>query len=123
MAVEQTGRRAVPGPGGAGGGDGRRSRPLAEVLRGDEAYIRYARKYSYSDRCRYYWPVPKVQEALARLLSNLSERPTPSPLLSQYLPVQYVAIREGRLTSRPVDLVHDKIMEVTACYAAACGEE
>lgn len=88
---------------------------------GEEADLRVARKYSYSDRSRYYWPRPEVQRELDRLLANLSARPAPMPLLSQYLPVQYAAVREGRLSPRPVDLIHDKVMEVTACYAYACG--
>ena len=64
---------------------------------GDEAYLSYARSYSYSDRCRYYWPQPEVDAALHNLLANLSDHPPPLPLLSQYLPVQYEAIRQGCL--------------------------
>lgn len=88
---------------------------------GDEAYLSYARKYSYSDRCRYYWPQPEVDAALNRLRMNLSHDPPPLPLLSQYLPVQYEAIRQGHLANNPESLIRHKIMEVTACYAHACG--
>ncbi len=88
---------------------------------GDESYLRYAGKYSYSDRCRYYWPQPDVQQALSRLLSNLCQNPVPLTLLSQCLPVQYRAVREGRISNTPVDLIHNKIMEVIECYAYACG--
>jgi len=88
---------------------------------GDEAYLSYARKYSYSDRCRYYWPQPQVDAALNRLRANLKMDPTPLPLLSQYLPVQYEAIREGCLTNDPDSIIHHKIMEVMKCYAEACG--
>jgi D-tagatose-1,6-bisphosphate aldolase subunit GatZ/KbaZ len=88
---------------------------------GDEAYLSYARKYSYSDRCRYYWPQPEVDVALNKLRINLSHHPPPLPLLSQYLPVQYEAIRQGHLANNPESLIRHKIMEVTACYAHACG--
>jgi len=94
-----------------------------KYYRGNETDRRHARKYSYSDRSRYYWPRPELQTALQRLLANLAEHPPPLTLISQYLPVQYTAVREGRISRQPVDLIHDKIMEVTASYAAACNAE
>ena len=87
---------------------------------GDEAYLSYARKYSYSDRCRYYWPQPEVDAALSKLKANLSHNPPPLPLLSLYLPVQYEAIRQGHVGSTPEILIRHKITEVTSCYAHAC---
>ncbi|MEW5975317.1 MAG: D-tagatose-bisphosphate aldolase, class II, non-catalytic subunit [Acidobacteriota bacterium] len=87
---------------------------------GDEIYLAYARKYSYSDRIRYYWPQPEVQEALARLLTNLSVRAIPLPLLSQYLPQQYTRVREGRLKNSARTLIQDKIQDVLSWYAEAC---
>ncbi|MEX0631278.1 class II D-tagatose-bisphosphate aldolase, non-catalytic subunit [Serratia ureilytica] len=47
--------------------------------------------YSLSDRVRYYWPQPQVQQAVDGLLDNLRRRPAPLALLSQYL-----RIRRGR---------------------------
>lgn len=88
---------------------------------GDDAYLRYARKYSYSDRSRYYWPKPKVQEALSRLLRNLSDYPPPLTLLSQFLPKQYEAVRRGSLRPEPNALIQDQIREVLRIYSAACG--
>ena len=88
---------------------------------GDEDYLRFARDFSYSDRCRYYWPRPEIQEAIQRLLRNLSQHPTPNSLLSQFLPVQYQAVRNGELQNHPVDLVHHKVREVMKIYASACG--
>jgi D-tagatose-1,6-bisphosphate aldolase subunit GatZ/KbaZ len=92
-----------------------------EYYHGDEAYLRYARKYSYSDRCRYYWPQPEVQDALGKLLNNLSRHPIPLTLLSQYLPAQYGAVRQGRITDTPLEIIHDKVREVLGIYANACG--
>lgn len=89
--------------------------------RGDEAYLRYARMYSYSDRARYYWPHPEVQAALSRLLANLSQTSIPLPLLSQHLPAQCAAVREGRILNDPLRLIRDKISEVLDVYALACG--
>jgi D-tagatose-1,6-bisphosphate aldolase subunit GatZ/KbaZ len=45
----------------------------------------YARRYSRSDRSRYYWPVPAVHAAVERLRHNLSEAGLPDELVSQYL--------------------------------------
>jgi D-tagatose-1,6-bisphosphate aldolase subunit GatZ/KbaZ len=92
-----------------------------KYYRGSEADLRLARMYSFSDRCRYYWPHAGVQEALRRLLSNLSAQPIPLTLLSQFMPEQYSAVREGKLSAQPLDLVRDKIARVLARYAAACG--
>ena len=86
---------------------------------GDEVAISFARKYSYSDRIRYYWPDSNVTAALSRMIKNLTENPVPLTLLSQYLPVQYDAVREGRISNSPLELIYDKIMEVTRIYSYA----
>jgi D-tagatose-1,6-bisphosphate aldolase subunit GatZ/KbaZ len=88
---------------------------------GDEATLQFARKYSYSDRSRYYWPQPEVQDALRRLLTNLTASPAPVSLLSQHLPNQSEAVREGKIANQPRNLIHSKIMEVIDRYAYACG--
>jgi D-tagatose-1,6-bisphosphate aldolase subunit GatZ/KbaZ len=89
---------------------------------GDDAYLRFARKFSYSDRARYYWPQPKLHAAVNRLVDNLTANPVPLTLLSQYLPRQYDAVRAGQLRNHPRSLIHSKIMEVTGYYAAACRQ-
>lgn len=86
---------------------------------GDEADLSFAQKYSFSDRVRYYWPEPEVQDALGKLFENLSENPVPITLLSQYMPVQYQALREGRLSNMPEDLIRNKIAEVLKNYSYA----
>ena len=88
---------------------------------GSDREKRYARKYSYSDRSRYYWPNRRLQEAVERLVFNLTEHQIPLTLLSQFLPNQYSAIREGQIEANPADLLHHRIMEVTGDYAYACG--
>lgn len=88
---------------------------------GDESEQRLARRYSYSDRSRYYWPQPVLVAALNRLLANLTAHPPPLSLLSQYLPKQADRVRSGVLSTRPVELIRNKIMEVLDVYAAACG--
>lgn len=88
---------------------------------GDEAALRFARKYSLSDRCRYYWPQPAVAAALQTLIANLHAHPAPFSLLSQYLPTQANALREGQIENDPTPLFRHKIGEVLDHYAYACG--
>lgn len=88
---------------------------------GSEADVRLARRYSLSDRARYYWPTPPLRAALDRLLANLDAHPPPLPLLSQFLPVQYERVRAGALPNTPRALIADKIEGVLENYAAAGG--
>ena len=87
---------------------------------GDEDEQRLARRYSYSDRVRYYWPHPEISAAQQRLLDNLRARPIPLPLLSAYLPDQYTRVRAGELGTDPAALAIDRVRDVLRGYAAAC---
>jgi D-tagatose-1,6-bisphosphate aldolase subunit GatZ/KbaZ len=89
--------------------------------RGDEDELRFARDFSFSDRSRYYWPDAEVRGAVDRLFGNLSAHPIPLTLLSQYLPNQYLAVREGTLPNEPQALARAGISRVTDVYARACG--
>ena len=86
---------------------------------GDEAELHFARKYSFSDRIRYYWPNPEIEQALKKLINNLKENPLPLSLLSQYLPNQYWAVRNGAIQNDPEDLIHHKIREILKDYTYA----
>ena len=88
---------------------------------GDEDDLRFARDFSFSDRSRYYWPQAEVRAAVVRLVANLSVHPIPLTLLSQYLPVQYRAIREGTLPRDPRALIGAGVSAVIDDYARACG--
>jgi len=89
--------------------------------RGNEDEMRFARIYSYSDRCRYYWVDATVQQELAQLRANLEASPPPLTLVSQYLPMQFEAIRSGRLRANSEDMIQEHIRAVLRVYAAACG--
>ena len=81
---------------------------------------RLARRYSYSDRLRYYWPDQEVHSAQDRLLTNLAAVELPLPLISAHLPGQYARIRRGELAAQPHDLVIDHVRDVLRAYASAC---
>jgi D-tagatose-1,6-bisphosphate aldolase subunit GatZ/KbaZ len=87
---------------------------------GDPAAQRVARRYSYSDRVRYYWPDPEVEAAVETLLGNLARTGIPETLLSQHLPEQYARVRAGELAADPRGLVVDKVRDALRPYAAAC---
>lgn len=81
---------------------------------------RLARRFSYSDRVRYYWPDEAIKASRERLLANLGAREIPLPLLSQYLPAQYERVRSGRLDATPEALLIDRVRDAIRPYAAAC---
>ncbi|WP_440999915.1 D-tagatose-bisphosphate aldolase, class II, non-catalytic subunit [Fodinibius sp. SL11] len=89
---------------------------------GDNDKLKYLRKYSYSDRSRYYWPNTSVKKALEKLFKNLEDQNIPLPLLSQYLPSQYEAIKKGDLSNDPNDIVLHKIQKVIGIYAHATNQ-
>jgi len=77
-------------------------------------------QFSLSDRIRYYWTAPVVERACAQLLEGLAVRGIPLTLISQYMPAQYAAIREGLLKNDPRELVLDGVEQVLRHYDRAC---
>lgn len=80
----------------------------------EEQYLK--RKYSFSDRCRYYLAQYEVQEAIEKLFNNLDEVHIPLGLLHQYFPQQYIKIRDGRLALKARELAKDKVVECIEDY-------
>lgn len=80
----------------------------------------FYRHYSYSDRIRYYWANARVNRAVDKLFDNLCEVEIPLPLVSQFMPEQYQAVRNGEITLTGQELVAHKIMQVTSVYSNAC---
>ncbi len=87
--------------------------------RGSQHKLRLARRYSLSDRIRYYWQEPRVNTAVQTLIANLEEVSVPLSLLSQYMPNQYAKVRRGALRNDPRSLIKDRISEVYEKYQAA----
>jgi len=88
---------------------------------GDEEKIRRELIYSYSDRCRYYWNELTVQKEVAQLFGNLAARPIPLNLLSQFLPFEFEAVREGALEATWETIVRHHIQRVLRVYSRACA--
>jgi D-tagatose-1,6-bisphosphate aldolase subunit GatZ/KbaZ len=89
---------------------------------GDENEKFFKRKYSLSDRSRYYWPDPEVDNARMKLIRNLTKTKIPLSLLSQFMPNQFYQVCDGKITVSPLDLVHSHIRTVAGVYARACGQ-
>lgn len=102
---------------------------LTSVMKADPKYwekyysgsadeVDYKIAFSYSDRARYYLGHKDVVVSLNRLLDNLSPA-VPDGLISQYLPIQYQAVREGKLGKHPADLAVGRVSNVLDLYFAA----
>ncbi len=88
---------------------------------GDAEAQRVKRRFSYSDRWRYYLPAPPVRSALDRLFANLGAVRIPASVVSQVLPRQYTRIREGLLEADPRALVVDRVGDCVDDYLRATG--
>jgi D-tagatose-1,6-bisphosphate aldolase subunit GatZ/KbaZ len=82
---------------------------------------RLKRKFSYSDRSRYYFPNPEVVKAFDTLIANLSARDIPITLLSQYMPVQAKQVRLGLIDKTPHALIISRITDLIEEYLCAIG--
>ena len=87
-----------------------------KYYKGTDDEIKIARKYSFSDRCRYYFSRPNVVNAIEKLFENLEEVKIPLSMIHQYLPIQYIKIRDGRLENNPRALVKDNIVLLVEDY-------
>jgi D-tagatose-1,6-bisphosphate aldolase subunit GatZ/KbaZ len=87
--------------------------------RGDERELLLARRYSLSDRCRYYWSVPSVEASVARLLANLAQARPPRGLLSQCVPSAAGSFATGSGPWNPRAVVVDAVRDVLRVYSAA----
>jgi D-tagatose-1,6-bisphosphate aldolase subunit GatZ/KbaZ len=87
--------------------------------RGDERELLLARRYSLSDRSRYYWSVPAVEASVARLMTNLAQARPPRGLVSQYVPSAAAAFATASGPWDPRAAVIDAVREVLRVYSAA----
>jgi D-tagatose-1,6-bisphosphate aldolase subunit GatZ/KbaZ len=81
----------------------------------------FKRKYSFSDRSRYYWPDPSIESARLKLMENLGKNHIPLSLISQFMPSRYDRVLNGELANDPMELVADHIRDICRIYSRACG--
>ncbi len=72
----------------------------------------FKRKYSLSDRARYYWVQPEVRNAFEQLMNNLGGKSLPYSLLSQFV---------GEVNLNSEQVIERKIGRVFKDYWMACN--
>lgn len=80
-------------------------------------------QYSLSDRIRYYWPDPAIEQARQRLFANLQANPPPISLIGQFLPHALRALRNGTASNDPLSLSMAHIGAVLDDYYHACHDQ
>lgn len=98
-------------------------RDWKKYYRGTEQEVYLKRRYSLSDRCRYYLQDFRVEEAMDKLFDNINSVKIPQGLLRQFLPNQYIKVREGMIKCEARELVKDHIIDVVEeyNYATKCN--
>lgn len=90
---------------------------------GDDHDLWFKRKFSFSDRSRYYMPNPKVAAAKEKMIKNLREQGIPLSVLSQFMPIEYTKVRQGLLENDPEELIKDRILNTIEEYTFASHQE
>jgi len=90
---------------------------------GNELQLRIKRKFSFSDRCRYYMPMSSIEQTIETLIKNLKRTGIPLCLLSQYMPIQYTKVKEGMINNDPEALIIDRIMNTIDDYLYATKQQ
>ncbi|MDF2986227.1 MAG: D-tagatose-bisphosphate aldolase class accessory protein AgaZ [Eubacterium sp.] len=80
-----------------------------------------ARKYSLSDRSRYYLNDPDVKCSIELLINNLKTIKINNSLIKQYFPEQYKRIRSAELKNDPEEILMDKVIDTLDDYFFAVG--
>lgn len=87
-----------------------------KYYKGTEKQRHLSRKYSYSDRCRYYFCDHEVNAAIEKLFSNFDTLDIPMGMLKQYMPFQYIRVRDGRVQKSARALVKDSVVMIVEDY-------
>lgn len=90
---------------------------------GDDNELWFKRKFSFSDRSRYYMPNPEVVKAKETLLNNLRTYGISLAALSQFMPIQYTRVRQDLIENDPEVLIKDRIKNTIDEYLFASQQE
>lgn len=90
---------------------------------GNDAELWFKRKFSFSDRSRYYMPNPKVAAAKDKMIANLRKEGINLAVLSQFMPIQYTKVRQGVLENDPEALIKDRICNTIEEYTFASHQD
>ena len=59
---------------------------------------------------------PEVKAAIEKLFANIDSLDIPAGMLRQYMPLQYIRVREGMLRVKAAELVKDCVRECAEDY-------
>lgn len=83
---------------------------------GTENDLKVKRKFSFSDRCRYYFSQPEITASIEKLFRNMASVEIPLNMLHQYMPLQYAKICSGLLPTDPRSLAKDYVVTLAEHY-------
>jgi D-tagatose-1,6-bisphosphate aldolase subunit GatZ/KbaZ len=81
--------------------------------------IELKRKYSFSDRSRYYFSLPEVISVKEKLFDNLSDVNIPLNILHQYMPLQYEKVIRGEIQATGRALAKEGVLQFVYDYEFA----
>lgn len=81
---------------------------------------RRLRHDSYSDRIRYYWPLPEARAAVDGLLAGLQGVRLPDALIGQHLPRLHGRVMAGAVRPEARGLLIEAVRDVLRDYSRAC---
>jgi D-tagatose-1,6-bisphosphate aldolase subunit GatZ/KbaZ len=90
---------------------------------GNDEELKLKRKYSFSDRSRYYMNDATIEATIAKLFANIDAVTIPLSMLHQYLPLQYVKVRDGKLAFNARSLAKDGVVNLVEDYNFAVREK
>ncbi len=88
----------------------------AKHYHGTEEQLYIKRKYSFSDRCRYYFAQPEIVACMKKLFANIDACDIPMGMLHQYMPYQYIKVRDGKLQKKAAMLAKDQVVQMIEDY-------
>ena len=97
-----------------------------KYYRGNSRTKRLKRRYSLSDRSRYYLNDDRVQKSIEKLFENIDSNRIPKGLLRQFMPREYFKVREGKMPCEARELVKEHIISAVIeqyNYATKCNYE
>jgi len=89
---------------------------------GDERRQKQMRRFSLSDRCRYYLSRAEVVDSIKKLIENLNAINIPYSILSQYMPIQAELVNSGVIAPTAKELIISRITNCIDEYLAAICE-
>lgn len=90
-----------------------------KYYKGSDEEIALKRKFSFSDRWRYYANENIIENAIQELFDSLDSKEIPLTLISQYLPNQYLLIRNNKLVKKSEEMAKSKVKEILEKYYEA----